>query len=182
VNRPWFEAAPALAAAGVPDDRTPVIPMKANLMSAHYALLPRIDTVAKPRVFPDLAALAASIERQRQGHDIAQVADQLRPRAHKLADLMDGAEMDVLAYMDFPQAHRTKLHSTNPIERLNGEIKRRTEVVGIFPNEAALARLVGAILLEQSDEWAVQRSRYMPLESFALLSDDALVSLPAVAA
>lgn len=70
MNRPWFEAAPALAAAGVPDDRTPVIPMKANLMSAHYALLPRIDTVAKPRVFPDLAALAASIERQRQGQSL----------------------------------------------------------------------------------------------------------------
>ena len=62
------------------------------------------------------------------------------------------------------------------------EIKRRTEVVGIFPNEAALTRLVGAILLEQSDEWAVQRSRYMPLESFAPTSDDPLVSLPAVAA
>ncbi len=68
---------------------------------------------------------------------------------------MDDAEPDVLADMTFPKEHRAKLHSTNPIERLNGEIKRRTEVVGIFPNEAAITRLIGAILMEQSDEWAV---------------------------
>jgi putative transposase len=110
------------------------------------------------------------------------VGDQLRPKLPKLAALMDEAETDVLAYMSFPAAHRTKLHSTNPIERLNGEIKRRTEVVGIFPNEAAIVRLVGAILLEQNDEWAVQRARYMTLETIAPLSDDPVVGLPAVAA
>jgi len=108
------------------------------------------------------------------------VADQLRPKLPKLAVLMDGAETDVLAYMSFPTQHRTKLHSTNPLERLNGEIKRRTDVVGIFPNEAAIIRLVGAILLEQNDEWAVQRTRYMTLETLATMSDDPLVSLPAV--
>jgi transposase-like protein len=110
------------------------------------------------------------------------VADQLRPRVPKLAALMDEAEPDVLAYMGFPAAHRVKLHSTNPLERVNGEIKRRTEVVGIFPNEAAIKRLVGAILLEQNDEWAVQRARYITLESIAPIGDDPLVSLPTLAA
>ena len=110
-----------------------------------------------------------------------QVADQLRPKLPKLAAFMDEAETDVLAYMTFPAAHRAKLHSTNPLERLNGEIKRRTDVVGIFPNEAAIIRLVGAILLEQNDEWAVQRARYMTLETIAPLSDDPTVSLPAIA-
>jgi putative transposase len=109
------------------------------------------------------------------------VADQLRTKLPKLAALMDEAEPDVLAYMSFPAPHRAKLHSTNPIERLNGEIKRRTEVVGIFPNEAAIVRLVGAILLEQNDEWAVQRARYMTLETIAPLSNDPIVGLPAVA-
>lgn len=116
-------------------------------------------------------------------HDAAkkqwrQVADQMRPKLPKLAILMDGAEEDVLAYMTFPQQHRAKLHSTNPIERLNGEIKRRTDVVGIFPNEASIRRLVGAMLMEQTEEWAVQRERYMSLETLAPLCDDPNVSLP----
>ncbi len=80
------------------------------------------------------------------------MADQLRPRVSKLAALMDGAEADVLAYMGFAAQHRAKIHSTIRLERLNGEIKRRSDAVGIFPNEAAVVRLIGALLLEQNDE------------------------------
>jgi transposase-like protein len=83
--------------------------------------------------------------------------------------------------MDFPKEHWAKICSTNPIERLNGEIKRRTDVVGIFPNDDATIRLVGAILMEQNDEWAVQRARYMTLETIAPISDNPIVILSAVA-
>jgi transposase-like protein len=110
------------------------------------------------------------------------VADQMRPRLPKLAGLLDEAEADVLAYMDFPAQHRAKIHSTNPLERLNGEIKRRADVVGIFPNEAAVVRLIGALLLEQNDEWATQRARYMTLETIAPMSDNTLVRMPELAA
>lgn len=108
------------------------------------------------------------------------VTEQLRERIPKLAKLMDEACDDVLAHMSFPAAHRTKIHSTNPIERLNGEIKRRTGVVGIFPTEASIYRLVGALLLEQNDEWALQR-RYMTLETLAEVGDTSKLSLSAVA-
>ena len=107
------------------------------------------------------------------------VADQLRGKFPKLADLMEEAEADVLAFMSFPKAHRTQIHSTNPLERLNAEIKRRTDVVGIFPNEAAVTRLVGALLLEQNDEWQLQR-RYMALEPLRALVDNQPARLSAV--
>jgi transposase-like protein len=93
---------------------------------------------------------------------------------------MDSAEHDVLAHRAFPKEHWPQLASTNPLERLNGEIKRRTNVVGIFPNSGSITRLVGAILLEQNDEWAVAR-RYMSLETIRPGGDaDTLLSLPAV--
>ena len=97
-----------------------------------------------------------------------QVADQLRPRWPKLSALMDESEPDVLAYMGFPVQHRTKLHSTNPLERLNKEVKRRADVVGIFPGEPSITRLIGAVLLEANDEWQL-RHRYMQLEAMAEL-------------
>ena len=89
---------------------------------------------------------------------------------------------DVLAYMGFPVQHRAKLHSTDPLERFNGEIKRRSQVVGIFPNETAVTRLIGALLLEQNNEWAVQRARYISLETIAPFSNDLAVRLPPLAA
>jgi putative transposase len=107
------------------------------------------------------------------------VADQLRAKFPKLSELMDEAEEDVLAFMSFPKAHRVQIHSTNPLERLNAEIKRRTKVVGIFPNEAAITRLVGAMLLEQNDEWQLQR-RYLPLEPLRALVDNQPARLSAV--
>ncbi len=88
-------------------------------------------------------------------------------------------EENVLAYMTFPAQHRTELHSTIPIKRLNGDIKRRTDVVRIFSNAASIRRLVGAILMEQTEEWTVQRARYMTRETLAPICDDLSVSLPA---
>lgn len=97
------------------------------------------------------------------------VGDQLRDRWPKLGALMDASEAEVLAYMAFPTQHRTKLHSTNPLERLNKELKRRADVVGIFPSDASIIRLLGAVLLEQNDEWSVQ-TRYMQVEGMAELA------------
>ena len=109
------------------------------------------------------------------------VTDQLRGKFPKLAAMMDAAEHEVLTFMDFPKEHRVKIHSTNVLERLNGEIKRRADVVGIFPNEAAIRRLVGALLMEQNDEYAIQK-RYISLESLALLSENPAIRLPAAPA
>ncbi len=109
------------------------------------------------------------------------VTDQLRPKFPKLAAMMDDAEHEVLTFMDFPKEHRVKIHSTNVLERLNGEIKRRADVVGIFPNEASIRRLVGALLMEQNDEYAIQK-RYMSLESLATMSENPPIRLPAAPA
>jgi putative transposase len=109
------------------------------------------------------------------------VADQLRGKFPKLAAMMDDAEPDVLAFKSFPKAHWAQIASTNPLERLNAEIKRRTNVVGIFPNDPAITRLVGALLLEQNDEWQLQR-RYLQLEGLQTISDNQPVRLSAVMA
>jgi transposase-like protein len=134
---------------------------------------------------PAVAAMLKTIFAQESAADARaqwdSVAGALRERAPKLAGLMDEARDDVLAYTAFPKEHWPQIASTNPLERLNGEVKRRSDVVGIFPNPAAVVRLVGALMLEQNDEWAVGR-RYMSLESLAVLSDAPRVRLPGVAA
>ncbi len=89
----------------------------------------------------------------------------------KIAELLEQAEEDLLAFYRFPASHRTKLRSTNPLERFNKEIGRRSDVVGIFPNDAAAIRLIGAIVIEQNDEWLVCR-RYLSEESLALVLED----------
>src|ERR671932_2198102 len=122
------------------------------------------------------ASLRADLDGARQVW--RRVADQLRPRWPKLAALMDESEHDVLAYVTFPAQHRAKLHSTNPLERLNKEVKRRADVVGIFPGEASITRLIGAVLLEQNDERQLQH-RYMQVEGMAELLAPAVEPEPA---
>ena len=96
-------------------------------------------------------------------------------------EYLDAARADLLAFTAFPREIWRQIWSYNPNERLNKEIRRRTDVVGVFPTRDAIVRLVGALLLEQNDEWAVQRARYMTLETIAAIGDDPVISLPAVA-
>ena len=133
--------------------------------------------VQKPAQAMVSAALRTAFElpeleaAHRRWRDLIEVFESSHP---KLAALMESAEEDVLAYKHFPSGHHRQLHSTNPLERLNKEIKRRTRVVGIFPDDPSIERLVGAMMMEQNDEWAVAR-RYMSLEAIESVCDDALV-------
>ena len=142
--------------------------------------LARVQPTQRPAVVALLKTIFAQETAEAAHAQWRQVAETLRERFPKLAELMDGSREEVLVYMAFPREHWAQIASTNPLERLNGEVKRRSDVVGIFPNDQAVIRLVGALMLEQNDEWAVSR-RYMSLESLAILSDDPVLSLPAVA-
>jgi transposase-like protein len=121
---------------------------------------------------------------QKGAQEVWRHVAELCPRWPKLATLMDESEADVLAYMEFPAQHRTKLQSANPLERLNKEVKRRADVVGIFPNEESIIRLVGAVLFEQNDNWQGQH-RCMQVEAFSLIDAaqiDPLLSISTQAA
>ena len=126
-----------------------------------------------PRAQQSMAAAALrqafiQPDRASASQALRHVADQLRDKWPKLGTFIDDSETDVLAHMDFPIQHRTRIHSTNSLERLNKEVKRRADVVGIFPNEGSIIRLIGAVLLEANDEWQTQH-RYMQTEPMAEL-------------
>jgi putative transposase len=116
-------------------------------------------------------------DRPSASQTLRHVADQLRTKWPKLGTFIDESEADVLAHLDFPAQHRSKIHSTNPLERLNKDGKRRADVVGIFPNEGSIIRLIGAVLLEANDEWALQH-RYMQTEAMAELTPPTIDAVP----
>ena len=131
-----------------------------------------LSYVAKTQQSMVAAALRQAFiqpDRTQASQTLRHVADQLRQKWPKLAAFIDDSETDVLSHLDFPEQHRSKVHSTNPLERLNKEVKRRADVAGIFPNEASIIRLIGAVLLEQNDEWQLQH-RYMQVEAMAELT------------
>ena len=116
-------------------------------------------------------------DRASASQTLRHVADQLRGKWPKLGAFIDESEADVLTHMDFPAQHRSKIHSTNPLERLNKEVKRRADVVGIFPNEGSIIRLIGAVLLEANDEWQLQH-RYMQTEPMTELTATTINAVP----
>ena len=118
---------------------------------------------------PRRSARSSNAESYQQAKErVTHVLERLKDVAPKVCTLLEQAEEDLLAFYRLPSEHWTKLRSTNPLERVNKEIGRRSDVVGIFPNDQAVIRLAGALLLEQNDEWLVQR-RYLSAESMALV-------------
>lgn len=134
--------------------------------------LSRVSKKAQPLVSATLKTIFAQPTQEAAREQIRRVVEALQKTHPRVAELLDEAGEDVIAYMAFPPEHHRQIHSTNPLERLNREIKRRTAVVGIFPNPASVVRLVGALLVEQNEEWQVGR-RYFSQESMAKLYEPA---------
>ena len=133
-------------------------------------MLGHVPRTNQPLVRGALKQVFAAPDRQSAGETLTAVVSQLEPAAAgKVARLLEAAEEELLAYMRFPREHWPKIRSTNPLERVNLEIARRSDVVGIYPNDAALLRLATSLLVEQNDEWLVQK-RYLSLHSLATLS------------
>jgi putative transposase len=139
---------------------------RVHFVRTALALVPKS---AQQLVAATIRTVCAQPEAEMARQTWRQVADGFRSRYPKLATLLDAAESDVLAYVAFPSEHWRQIWSNNPLERVNREVKRRTDVVGIFPNEAAIVRLVGMILAEQHDEWQITR-RSFSAESLAKLA------------
>jgi len=132
-------------------------------------MLGHVTKAQQPLVSGAIRQLFHAADGDEARERLAQVVDQLAAPAPKVAELLEAAEDDLLAFYAFPREHWSKLRSTNPLERVNREIGRRSDVIGIFPNNAALLRLAGALLLEQNDEWLVAR-RYLSQESLSVVA------------
>jgi len=126
--------------------------------------LSRVPRGAQAMVAATIRTIFAQLDHESATVQLRRVADSLRLRFPSVSDILEEAEADILAYTFFPRAHWRQIYSTNPLERLNKEIKRRSNVVGIFPNSKSAIRLIGAVLMEQQDEWEIGR-RYFSMES-----------------
>jgi putative transposase len=142
------------------------------LTKEHRNVLARVPKASAEMVAAAVRTIFAQPDAAHVRSQLGEVTRMLSDRFPDIAAMLDDAAEDLLAFTSFPQAHWRKIWSTNPLERLNGEIKRRTNVVGIFPNDASVARLVTAVVLEAHDEWAVAERRYLSEESMAKLYTD----------
>jgi transposase-like protein len=134
-------------------------------------ILSQVSRKQQGMVSAMVGTIFAQESREEAKRQLRQVVTQLEGHFPKAMEVLEGAEEEILAYMDFPKAHHKQIYSTNPLERLNKEIRRRSNVVSIFPNRASVLRLIGSVLMEQQDEWLATEKRYMSLESIGKLNE-----------
>jgi putative transposase len=133
-------------------------------------VLTKVPKTSADMVLAAIKTIFAQPDKDHVEAQFDEIIEMLTPKFETVADMLTKAKEDLLAFRHFPEAHWRRIWSTNPLERLNGEIKRRTNVVGIFPNDAALMRLVTAVIAEQHDEWQVADKRYLSEGSMASIS------------